>query len=100
MTSGVLLGITSSILAPIKAGAAIPHDAIKDAFVIGKKVLQSGLEARFNVATGTASLAGTALGGIVAAGAEMSGAVEGLDKLGRGAEAMNGLSIGAVRKVG
>jgi hypothetical protein len=67
-----------------------------------------------NVITGTGNLTGTALGGIISVAAESSGArrcfkvepvtcglrtIHGLEKLGKGIEAINGLSIGVVKQV-
>jgi hypothetical protein len=104
----------SAILAPTadiaKSGAALARDSATAGLSIGQKVAKSGLDMGANVATGTAAMTGTALGGVVAAAAETSGAVfepigsglkaiEGLDKLGQGVETINGLSLGAVRQV-
>ena len=110
LTSGA-----TTLLAPTtyvaKSGASLARDATSAGLSIGSKVAHSGLDISVNVATGTASLAGTALGGVVAAAAETSGvvfqpvgsglkALEGLDRLGeQGVQAINGLSLGAVRKV-
>jgi len=106
---------TTAFLAPTadfaKSGAAIVRDSTSAGFSIGQTIAQSGLDLGANVATGTATFAGTALGGVVSAAAETSGAVfepvgsglraiQGLDKLGQGVEAINGLSLGAVRQVG
>ena len=92
------------------SGAAITHDAVTGGFSIGQKVLKSGLDAGTNVVSGSASLAGTALGGVISAASETSGAVfepvtsglktiHGLEELGKGINAINGLSLGAVRQV-
>jgi hypothetical protein len=108
--SGFASSITTSIFAPVKSGAAVSHDALKGGFAIGQNVLRSGLDAGTNVVTGTANLAGTALGGVISAASESSGAVfepvtsglttiRGLEELGKGIEAINGLSIGAVKQV-
>jgi hypothetical protein len=94
-----------------KSGGAIVRDSTSAGLSIGQRVAQSGLDFGANVATGTATITGTALGGVVSAAAETSGAVfepvgsglraiQGLDKLGQGVETINGLSLGAVRQVG
>ena len=106
---------TTAFLSPTadfaKSGVSIVRDSTSAGLSIGQKVAQSGLDFGANVATGTAAFTGTALGGVVSAAAETSGAVfepvgsglmaiQGLDKLGQGIETINGLSLGAVRQVG
>jgi hypothetical protein len=95
----------------LTAGAALSRNAANDGVAIGKKIAKSGLDMGSNVVTGTATLSGTALGGVISISSDTSGAVfepvgsglktiEGLDKLGKGVEAINGLSLGAIRQVG
>ena len=91
--------------------ASLIRNATDAGVSIGIKVAQSGLDMSADVVAGTSSLAGTALGGIVAAAAETTSTVfepvgagiktlEGLNQLGmHGVEAINGLSVAAVRKV-
>lgn len=113
ITSGVTSG-ASFILAPtadaMKSGATLARDATTEGFSIGQKIAKSGLDVGSNVVTGTASFTGTALNGVISTAAETSGAafepigsglktIQGLDKLGQGMDAINGLAVGAVSQV-
>ena len=117
ITSSVTAG-ASAVMAPTadaaKSGVALARDATGAGLTIGHHIAKSGLDIGSDVVAGTASLTGTALGGVVAAAADTSGvvfqpigsglkAIEGLEGLGKlgeqGVEAINGLSLGAVRKV-
>jgi len=104
----------ATVFAPAAAvagsGAALVRDSTLAGMSIAQHVGQSGLDMGVNLATGTATFAGTALGGVVEAASETSGAVfepvgsglraiEGLEKLGQGVNMINGLPLGAVRQV-
>ncbi|KAF8578126.1 hypothetical protein K439DRAFT_1362995 [Ramaria rubella] len=98
-------GGTSGVTSSVSSIGSLTNQGLS----IGQNVAKSGLDMGANIVTGTASLTGTALGGVIGAAAETTDAVflpvnaglttlAGLDKLGKGFETVNGLSIGAVRK--
>ncbi len=94
-----------------KYSAGFIQSASSTGFSIGRQVAKTGLNVTTNVVTGTADLAGTAVGGVVVLAAETSGkvfqpvasglkAIDGLQALGEGLEKVNGLPLAAVKQVG
>jgi hypothetical protein len=113
VTTGITSGanfIFSPTAGALTSSTTLVRDATAEGFSIGQKVAKSGLDMGTNVVTGTASFTGTALGGVISTAAETSGAVfepvgsglkavQGLDKLGHGVDAIKGLAVGAVSQV-
>ncbi|PBK95746.1 hypothetical protein ARMGADRAFT_925197 [Armillaria gallica] len=94
-----------------KYSAGFIQNASSTGFSIGRQVAKTGLNVTTNVVTGTADLAGTAVGGVVTLAAQTSGkvfqpvasglkAIDGLQALGEGLEKVNGLPLAAVKQVG
>lgn len=94
-----------------KFSAGFIQSASSTGFSIGRQVAKTGLNVTTNVVTGTADLAGTAVGGVVTLAAETSGkvfqpvasglkAIDGLQALGEGLEKVNGLPLAAVNQLG
>ena len=117
---GTLTSTTTAAANVARSGATLAFTTTRDittaGLSIGSSVARSGLDASANVVSltaGTASLAGTALGAVVTAAADTSGAVfepvtsglktlkalEEFDHLKHGVDTINGLSLAAVKRV-
>ncbi|KAK0503636.1 hypothetical protein EDD18DRAFT_1098986 [Armillaria luteobubalina] len=94
-----------------KYSAGFVQSASSTGFSIGRQVANTSLNVTTNVVTGTADLAGTAVGGVITLAAETSGkvfqpvasglkAIDGLQALGEGLEKVNGLPLATVKQVG